>query len=96
MSNPFNSRPLAVAFCGSKVFALEKHLLKVGGLGLLGLAMPRLFARRGMGQGLKPPKARAKVDHFPPYQFGGAEPSRNLRHEARRAGRHPWFAAIRN
>jgi len=47
----------------------RRHLLKVGGLGLLGLTMPRLLHAEEWAKD-KPPKARAKSIIFL-YQFGG-------------------------
>ena len=45
----------------------RRHLLQVGGLGLLGLTMPKLLQAEAKGKG---PKARAKSVIFL-YQFGG-------------------------
>src|SRR5438034_11516297 len=47
----------------------RRHLLKVGGLGLLGLTLPRLLQAEEQAKG-KAPKARAKSVIFL-YQFGG-------------------------
>src|SRR6266850_2156282 len=47
----------------------RRHLLKVGGLGLLGLSLPRLLAAEALNSS-KSPKARAKSVIFL-YQFGG-------------------------
>lgn len=49
----------------------RRHLLKVGGMGLLGLSMPRLLAAEAQQKGAaNPPRARAKSVIFL-YQFGG-------------------------
>jgi hypothetical protein len=48
----------------------RRHLLKVGGLGLLGLTMPRLLRAEAQKKG---PSARAKSIIFL-YQFGGPSP----------------------
>ena len=47
----------------------RRHVLKVGGLGLLGLTLPRLLQAEEQMKG-KAPKARAKSVIFL-YQFGG-------------------------
>jgi hypothetical protein len=66
MSTLFNSS----ACCGfHETRFSRRHLLKVGGLGLLGLTMPRLLQGEEWAKG-KPPKARAKSIIFL-YQFGG-------------------------
>src|SRR5713226_5711007 len=51
----------------------RRHALKVGGLGLLGLTLPKLLQAEEVGRsrnGTKGPKARAKAVIFL-YQFGG-------------------------
>jgi hypothetical protein len=48
----------------------RRHLLKVGGLGLLGLTLPKLLRAETLASAGKPPKARAKSVIFL-YQFGG-------------------------
>ena len=50
----------------------------------------RFVARRGMGERQRPQSA-GEVDHFP-LPVRRAEPSRHVRHEAGRAGRHPRAA----
>src|SRR5881397_2087216 len=45
----------------------RRHMLKVGGLGLLGLTLPKLLAAEALKKG---PKARARSVIFL-YQFGG-------------------------
>jgi hypothetical protein len=53
----------------SSVFS-RRHLLKVGGMGLLGLTLPKLLAAEALQKAIKPVKARAKAVIFL-YQFGG-------------------------
>src|SRR4030088_1695368 len=58
------------ACCGfRKTRFTRRHLLKVGGLGLLGLTMPNLLRAEEWAKG-KGPKPRAKSVIFL-YQFGG-------------------------
>src|SRR6185436_14720883 len=48
----------------------RRHALKVGGLGLLGLTLPKLLQAETLNETKKSPKARAKSVIFL-YQFGG-------------------------
>src|SRR4051812_12226858 len=47
----------------------RRHLLKVGGLGLLGLTMPQIFGAEALAKGTSPaPRAKSVIFLF---QFGG-------------------------